>query len=170
MATHENPKLVEAYKVMAERMQALLKEKQDQISVPIIHALEKAREKAVALEELTREEAETISAYLMRDLHDAAEFIEKNGTDFRDWLLLETELIEDSILDLLPPLVDETRLALDDIARKALELGEWHTGEIVSPGILECKQCQHQLHITKTGHIPPCPHCHNSHFKRLNRE
>ena len=170
MTSQEHSKFIEAYKLMAERIQGMLKEKQEQIRPQIVHALEKAKEKAVALEELTRDEAEEIGAYLARDLHDAAEFIEKNGAEFRDWFQMEVELIEDRILDALPPIVDETRLALDALAERARSVGEWHTGEIVSPGVLECKQCQHQLHFTKTGHIPPCPNCHHSHFKRLTQE
>lgn len=170
MTSQENSRFIEAYKLMAERIQGMLKEKQEQIRPQIVHALEKAKEKAVALEELTREEAEEIAAYLARDLHDAAEFVEKNGAEFRDWFQMEVELIEDNILDALPPLVDETRIALDALAQQALKLGEWHTGEIVSPGVLECKHCQHQLHFTKTGHIPPCPTCNHTQFKRLTRE
>ena len=165
--TSNNQRLISAYKNMVEHLRQLMDKAQD-AKPEIQHALDKAREKTVELGELTKEEAEKISDYIMRDLHDAADFIEKNSAEFKDWISLEVDLIEDKLLDSLPPLIDETRLALDQLKRRAETMGEWHTGEIVAPGLFECVNCGKQLEMHTTGHMPPCAACKTTVFKRVS--
>lgn len=162
--------LVNAYKTMMERLRKTLDKAQQGVKPEFFHALDNVKEKAVELGELTREEAETISDYIVRDLHDAADFLEKNRAEFSDWINLEMDLIEDTILDSLPPLVDETRLALDQLKNRAESVGEWHTGEIVAPGQFVCKSCNKTVELQKTGHIPPCPACKGTKFRRQSTQ
>ena len=164
--SNSNQRLVNAYKNMVEQLRHIVDKAQD-AKPEVLHALENVKEKTIELGELTREEAEKISDYIIRDLHDAADFIDKNRSEFNDWISLEVDLIEDKILDLLPPLIDETRVALDQLKHRAETMGEWHTGEIVSPGIFECKNCGKTLEMHKTGHIPPCSGCKATVFKRI---
>jgi polyhydroxyalkanoate synthesis regulator phasin len=164
--SNSNQRLINAYKNMLEHLRVLMDKAQD-VKPEVLHALDTAKEKVVEVGELTREEAEKISDYIIRDLHDAADFIEENRAEFNDWISLETDLIEDKILDLLPPLIDETRLALDQLKHRAETMGEWHTGEIVSPGLFECKSCGKKLEMHKSGHIPPCSGCKATVFKRV---
>jgi len=161
-----NQRLTSAYKNMVEHLRQLM-EKAQGAKPEILKALDKAREKTVELGELTKEEAEKVSEYIMRDLHDAADFIEENSAEFKDWISLEVDLIEDKILDSLPPLIDETRLALDQFKQRAETMGEWHTGEIVAPGLFECVNCGKKLEMHSTGHIPPCAKCKTTVFKRV---
>ena len=162
--------LVNAYKKMVERLRKATEKAQHDVKPEVFNALETAKNKAVELGELTRDEAELISDYIVRDLHDAADFIEKNRAEFKDWINLEMDIIEDTILDSLPPLIDETRLALDQLKHRAETVGEWHTGEIVSPGQFVCKACGKTLELHKTGHIPPCPACKATKFRRLSTQ
>ncbi|MGD8571310.1 MAG: zinc ribbon-containing protein [Gammaproteobacteria bacterium] len=166
----KDKKLVDAHKTMVERVRKTMDEEKQETTPKVLHALENAKEKAIELGEVTREEAELVSDYIVRDLHDAADFIERNRAEFKDWLNLEMDIIEDTILDSLPPLVDETRLALDQLKHRADSVGEWHTGEIVSPGKFICKSCDKTLEIHKTGHIPPCPSCKGTKFRRQSTQ
>lgn len=165
--SNSNQRLVNAYKNMVEQLRHMVDKAQD-AKPEVLHALDNVKEKAVELGELTKEEAEKISDYIIRDLHDAAEFIEENRSEFNDWVSLEVDLIEDKILDWLPPIVDETRIALDQLKHRAETMGEWHTGEIVAPGVFECRSCGKKLEMHKTGHIPPCPGCKATVFKRVS--
>ncbi|PCI18096.1 MAG: hypothetical protein COB62_07115, partial [Piscirickettsiaceae bacterium] len=38
------------------------------------------------------------------------------------------------------------------------------------PGTLECIACKQTLNFKKTGHIPPCPKCHKTEFKRHSKK
>jgi len=166
----ENKTLIPAFDRMIERVKEVIGQTEQDLSPRIHYAFQQAREKAVELGELTKEEAERISDYLMRDLHNAAEFLERNELEFADWLHFEVDLIEESLLDSVPLLIDETRLALDQLSRDAELYGEWNTGEITLPGTLQCTACGKQAHFHKSGHIPPCSGCQATVFKRISRQ
>ncbi len=156
-------KLTQAYDRMLERTRATM----DKADKGVHDAVELAMERATELGELTREEAELVSIYVMRDLEDAAEFIGKSGNELRDWLRFDLDVVEEALLQIFSQMVDHTRAALDDLQRRANEVGEWHTGEIAGIGTLQCKSCGEMLHFHHTGHIPPCPKCHGTKYRRI---
>ena len=129
----------------------------------IEHALERLSEWG----ELTREEVDKIGDYLKRDVEDAANFMEINGKELKDWLRYDFYMIEGTLGETFSKMVDETRDALSNLEGEATRLGEWHTGEIVGLGTFECKSCGEVIHFHKPGHMPPCPKCHASKYRRL---
>jgi hypothetical protein len=42
----------------------------------------------------------------------------------------------------------------------------YRTGELTFGGRFECKACGSQMQLKKPGHLPPCPKCHKTAFKR----
>ncbi len=160
-------RMVVAYENMLERVDELL-EKAEESALPTLKkGLEHAREKAVELDELTREEAEKIASYVERDLHDAAGFLRKTGDEFRDWLKFDLELIENRLLGMFAKVADKTSLELGRFAEQARDASLYHTGEITGPGTLVCSECGKELHFHKTGHIPPCAGCRGTRFARV---
>jgi hypothetical protein len=160
-------RMVIAYEKMLERVDELL-EQAEKTTIPTLKkGLEHAREKAVELDELTREEAEKIASYVERDMHDAAGFLHKTGDEFRDWLRFDLELIENRLLDMFAKVADKTRLELGKFAEQARDASLYHTGEITGPGTLVCSECGKELHFHKTGHIPPCAGCRGTRFARM---
>lgn len=159
-------KLTVAYNLMLERARITMA----QAGKGLQHGVEAAMEKATELGELTREEAEQVSDYVMRDLHDAAEFISDSGSELRDWLRFDVEVVERSLAEMFSQMVDHTKMELDKLQQQANAIGEWHTGEIVSIGTLECKGCGEHLHFHHTGHIPPCPKCRGTTFRRISSD
>lgn len=154
------------YDSLLHKTRELMEETEKEFAPKVQYALDTAKEKLSALEELTVEETEKLADYLKRDLVDAAEF----GGELKDWLQFETALIEDRLLDAFSTMVDHTREELDRIRAEAIRFGEWHTGEITSIGTLQCKQCGELLHFHKSGHIPPCPKCQGTSYKRSAAE
>lgn len=157
-------KLTAAYDRMLERT----REAMSRADKGLHEAVDTAMERATELGELTREEAELIRIYIMRDLEDAAAFVSKSGNELRDWLRFDLEVVEDTLLQMFSQMVDHTRVALDELQRRAEAMGEWRTGEITGIGTLECKSCGETLHFHQTGHIPPCPKCHGTRFRRIS--
>ncbi|MFO8155278.1 MAG: zinc ribbon-containing protein, partial [Thiohalospira sp.] len=131
------------------------------------HAVERAREQAHELGELSREEAETIANYVRRDLHDAAIYMEESSEEMGDWLRFDLQQVEARLAENFLQVADRTRVELAQLAEQAQRIGEWHTGEITSIGTLRCMNCGEELHFTRTGRIPPCPKCTGSRFKRV---
>jgi NADH pyrophosphatase NudC (nudix superfamily) len=159
-------KLTSAYERMRGRAHQFLEENTQDIVPNIIDALESAKEQAIHLGELSKDEAELINTYLHRDLHDAGEYINQQRGELADWLRFDVSQIEKKIWDSLSLLVDKTTIELEQLKTRADQLGEWHTGEITGPGTLVCSSCGEEIHFHKTGHIPPCPKCHATTYKR----
>jgi predicted Zn-ribbon and HTH transcriptional regulator len=156
-------KLSEAYDMMLLRT----RETMDKAEKNVGEALEMAMQKASDLGELTREEADLLGIYVMRDLEDAAKFVDKSGQELRDWLRFDVNVVENTLLDIFSNMVDHTREALDQLQERANAIGEWHTGEVTGIGTLQCKSCGEEMHFHKTSHIPPCPKCHGTKFRRI---
>ncbi|MES9844303.1 MAG: zinc ribbon-containing protein [Candidatus Sedimenticola sp. PURPLELP] len=159
-------RMVDAYENMLERVDEMLASAEKNTLPMLRQSLKDAREKAVELGELTREESEKISGYLERDMKDAAHFLSDTGDDFREWFRFDMELIEGRMMDMFAKVADRTRLELDRFAEQARQASMYHTGEITGPGTLVCNQCGKELHFHKAGHIPPCPKCHATEYKR----
>ena len=166
MSNDNHEKLIKAYNTMLGRVREGLRDVEEQALPPIRELLAKARETASELGELTREEAEKVSDYLKRDLNEAGEFLLDNGRQLKDWLKFDLEFAELQLAELFASVADRTRIELDALAERARQVGIWHTGEITGIGILVCTECGEKLHFEKTGHIPPCPKCHGTTFKK----
>lgn len=156
-------KLIEAYHVMLDD----IKNFWDDSEPKLRETLDKAAEKASELGELSREEADRLAEYIRKDLEQAADFIEDNGKQLRDWVKFDLEFAETRFAELFADLADRTRLELEQLAERARQVGEWHTGEITHVGILYCQSCGEALHFEKPGHIPPCPKCKGTVFKKV---
>ncbi len=158
--------LVEAYDTMLKRVSDAIK-KAEQSAIPALKKnIEQARETAIEVGELTREEAEKIASYLERDMRDAADFLSETGREFKEWGKFDLELIEDRLLEMFANVADKTRLELEALAQRARRASMYHTGEITGPGTLVCTQCGKEIHFQKTGHIPPCAGCHGTEYRR----
>jgi len=155
-------KLVEAYNKLLHRVFDPLSDVGDKLKPTLTERLEQA----AALDELGKEEIDTISGYLRRDIEAAAQWMADNGAEFNDWLRFDIEQVETKALEAFSQLADQTTLELKQLEQQANTLGEWHTGEITGIGTLVCTECGEELHFHATGHIPPCPKCHGSVFKR----
>jgi rubrerythrin len=159
----------EAYELMLERtaegIEHLKKMEQD-VEPEVAHVLAEAKEKAVELGELTREEADKVAEYLDRDLKAAGSWLADTGEELKDWLGMETALIGDRLLTMFIRAADQTSIELQRLRERAAA-AEYTTGEIAGIGTLVCKSCGELLHFKKAGHIPPCPKCSATKFQRV---
>lgn len=163
-------RLVAAYESMLERVHEAADTAEKKTVPWLREALSNAREKAVELEELSREEAEKVARYVERDLHEAASFLADTGQEFRDWLSFDWRLVQNRMLDMFAGMADQTSQALHGFAEQARQSSQYHTGEVTAPGVLECTVCGEELHFEKTGRIPPCPKCSATTFQRKAAE
>ena len=164
--TDTTTRLTKAYNQMLETTKEIIDLSKREGAPAVLFALDEAKEKVAETMELTGEEIEKISDYVVRDLHDAAEYIAVGERELGDWLRIDALYIESSLLDMFSHMVDETALALNEIKLKADEIGVWNTGEITGIGTLACKDCGEILQFKTTGPIPHCPKCNHTEFKR----
>lgn len=161
--------LADAYYRMLGRLKTALEEAEHKTAPVVERAIERAQETATKLGELSREEAERVGGYLKRDLEDAARFLAETGSELGEWLKFDLNLVEKGLADLFRTSVDYARVELGQLAQRADALGEWHSGEVTGIGTLQCKSCGEKLHFHRIGHIPPCPKCHGTVFRRVSR-
>jgi len=162
----KNEKLVEAYHKLLEGLRTGWHATEKHALPPLKEGLETAKQKLSDWGEVTREELDDVGEYLKRDLEDAGEFLNESGKELADWLKRDLEFAEIKAAELFATMADATRTELNKLAERARQVGEWHTGEITGVGILQCKQCGEILHFEKPGHVPPCPKCHATVYKK----
>jgi len=162
----EKDRLNNAYHRLMEALKGIWEDTENRTIPPLKEGLELSKQKLSDLGELTREELDTVGGYLQRDLQDAAKFLEQSGKVVSDWIKRDLEFAEYKFTELFADLAETTRSRLDELAEQARQVGEWHTGEITGPGTLICKSCGEELHYEKAGHIPPCPKCRGTTYRR----
>jgi hypothetical protein len=163
MNEEQQKRQVRAYRRMMERVQQSLRPGHGALAA----ALESAKDKAVELNELTREEADRIAGYLHRDLVEAAEYLSDTGEELSRWLAFDLELLGERLQEYLQPLVDQTRVELERLAEQAQTVGEWHRGEVTVGGTFRCTKCSHTILLHGPAHLPACPACAGVLFERV---
>lgn len=158
------------YQALMEALKGIWEDAENRTVPPLKEGLELSKQRLSELGELTKEELDKVSGYLQRDLHDAAEFLQQNGKNLGDWLKRDLEFAEYKFAELFADLAETTRSKLDEFAERARKVGEWHTGEITGIGILQCQSCGEKLHFNTAGHVPPCPKCQGTVFRKLFTE
>jgi len=167
--THKlTEKLTQAYDNMMEHLHALYEQASGE-SNNMQHMIEEARDKIAETDNLSREEAEKVSAWLKRDLQNAGEYLKSEQHELADWLHMDIELIEWSLMDMFLHVADPTTLALMKFEAETKANSEYHTGQITGAGTLVCTECGEVLHFKKSGHIPPCPKCRHTVYTRKSR-
>ncbi len=160
-------KLIDAYNRMMDRVKTAIEEGEKGAAPRLHHAVEKAKEMATQLGELTREEAEKIGDYLKRDIEDAANYLAgPKGQEIADWLRFDIEQAENRMLDSFLSVADQTKVDLLRLEQEAAFANTYRTGEVTGIGTLACTECGKRYHFHKTGHIPPCAQCNNTVFTR----
>jgi hypothetical protein len=160
-------RLVSAYDTMLGRVSDTL-DRVEETGFPALRkSIDQARERAVELGELTREEADRVAAYLERDMKDAAQFLSHTGEELREWFRFDMRLIETKLFQMFANVADQTSVQLAELAERARRADLYHTGEITGLGTLACTACGKELHYSKPGHIPPCSGCKGTEFRRV---
>lgn len=153
-----------AYETFLDRVKDKL-EHIDEASIK--EALEHARETAIALGELTREEAQAMLSYVKRDLAHAADFLSETGEGIQRWLQMDITLLELSLFESFSRVADKTVLDMQKLNYR-LERGPvYRAGELVGLGSLQCDTCGAIIQYKKVSEIADCEACNGNAFSRL---
>jgi DNA-directed RNA polymerase subunit RPC12/RpoP len=159
-------KWLNAYDDMMVRVKTAIEEAEESTLPALQHFIHNARDTAVDVGELTREEAEKIAWFLQRDLQDAGRHLAETGHELGDWLRFDMHQIEDRLLEVLSLVADHTRLEMLKFEHDLEEGPAWNAGEVTGPGTLVCASCNEVIRFHATGYIPNCPNCGHTVFHR----
>jgi rubrerythrin len=141
-------------------------------------AIEIAKTKTSATDNLTEEEVAKVSGYVTRDIYWFYHYIStldsKRDTDevagkvddYAKWIKLGIDVVEDFAFDAFMDLADKTRLELAIIEEQAKNYHPYHSGEITGPGTFICEECGKEISFKSTSQIPECPSCQAKNFIR----
>jgi len=93
--TPTREKWLNAYNDMMMRVRTAIEEAEESTPPALKRFVHNARDLAVDLEELTRDEAEKIAMYLHRDIEDAGKHLAETGQELGDWLRFDIHQVEE---------------------------------------------------------------------------
>ena len=157
----ENAKL---YDKLAERTQELFRAGKDKSAEAIEAAVEKARKQLTEAGIFSSERGKAFKEYLLKDLARLREFSRELGEEAKT--RFEPVRLGSGALASLSSLLHSASETLQDWAKKTDQALSCKTGEVTSAGSLTCENCGKTMHLKKSGHIPPCPNCTGTHFKK----
>jgi len=127
-------------------------------------ALEKANEHLTTIGEFSAEQGEELKKYLARDLDQTIESAHQLGEEAK--VKLNPSRLSAGALASLVNVLELSTNALQKLTAKTKEQMTYSTGEVASAGTFTCQSCDQKLQLKATGHIPPCPKCHATHFTK----
>ncbi|WP_372988293.1 zinc ribbon-containing protein [Marinobacter sp.] len=166
---HLSGKALEAYDRMLERVQTRMKELQETSLETLDEEIQKAVEFEYELEEMTREEADLLGAYLERDLKHLMHFVDETGEGLKEWLQLDISLLEHQLADSLLSVADQTLVDTLELRQKLEndDAGHYISGEVATAGMFRCLNCSHMRCLTATSHLEPCEACGSHYYERV---
>lgn len=161
----EEKKWVQAYEKFAAQTREFFDESREKTVSSLENALESAREQLVKAGELTQDESRQVKAYLRRDLEQTASDLGEFGERARK--TANPAAIQAGFLDLTKSIAEGARGLFDRLAEWANTTATYHTGEVAAQGTFRCQNCEHEIHFSETGRIPPCAKCHGTQYRRV---
>ncbi len=157
-----------AYEKMLHRVKSASDHWQEKNGQQMAGYIRHAKEKAVALGEISEQEAEKIAHYLQRDINEAAKFMLNAQKLFKESLYFDWKVIEDRLYDACSQVADKTALELQRFKHQ-LKMHKviYRAGEVTGPGSFQCSKCGQNVHFDKVSEIFPCSRCQNKDFIRL---
>mgnify|MGYP003383394287 CR=1 FL=1 len=164
-ATHdENGRYEALYDRFAEHARELFDAGQEKTNEAMEKAMEGAREQFAAAGEFSAEQGEVFKRFMRRDLEQTAEDMRVLGQEAKE--RLSPARLGAGALSSMARLLEATGSALQNLSRKTEDALHFKTGEITTAGTLTCKQCGQTVQLKRSAHIPPCPRCRGTEFRK----
>ncbi len=160
----DKEKLAQKYDMLASKFNELYSVGKERGQESMSAALEKAKEQLTALGEFSAEQGEELKQYLARDLDHTISEAQKLGEAAKE--RLHPSRLGAGALSSLAAVMQLTGNALQSLSQKAAESLTYKTGEMTSAGTLTCQECGKEMKLKQTGHVPPCPKCSGTLFKK----
>lgn len=156
--------LEEKYDKFVERFQEIFQESREKTKEAMEKAMDKAREQLSQAGEFSSDQGKSFKRTLLKDLKETKSQMKMLGEDAKEFL--NPTRLGNGALFTLSSLLHKLGDGLDFLTEKTDKAITYKTGEITSAGSLTCVQCESKMNLKKTGHVPPCPKCRGTEFKK----
>ena len=157
----ENERLYDSF---ANRAQELFHASRDKSREAIEAAVEKARRQFTESGVFSSERGKAFKEYFLKDFDRLVEYSREIGEGAKE--KFEPGRLGTGALASLSSFLHLAGEAIQELAQKTDKALSCKTGEVTSAGSLTCENCGRTIRLKKTGHIPPCPECTGTHFKK----
>ncbi len=158
----KTPDDVNRFEALATRTREIFEASSDKSRKAFDAALDTAQHEMIAAGELSAKLGDKLRGYIERDLQGTRQELETALKKFGT----EAGHVGAGVLGLMQSLTREVGGLFADAASSMQNRLTYRTGEICGPGTLTCTACQKELTMRKTGHVPPCPACAATQFRR----
>ncbi|MBU1237989.1 MAG: zinc ribbon-containing protein [Gammaproteobacteria bacterium] len=152
------------YDQFSERVRELYEAGQEKGKEALDKAMEMAREQYSAAGKFSAEQGEAFKKYFRRDLEQAEQEMHTLGHEARE--RLNPSRLGAGALSSVARLLESAGTALLSLSQKAENALHFKTGEITTAGTLTCTKCGQTVQLKQTAHIPPCPRCNATEFRK----
>ncbi len=187
--TPEQQEELDAYQRLRQRVQQLLVEVKDSLDVDSFKSsIEKASAEIKEVGEHSLDTVSKVTESLKKDAASTAEVVKPKLAALEREAEGAFEALRERGGALWGELAEQAERAVEVGADKggsfladvARGIGEWsqnlgdkidtglvyHTGEVTHGGTFTCTACGGEVVLTHPGHIPPCPKCQQTAFRR----
>ncbi len=155
------PNEADQYDQLAARFRDLFEAGAEKSSEFAQAALEKARQQLTAAGAFSEEKGQRLKGFMERDFTQLAGSMRDEARE-----RLNPARLSAGALASISSLLHAASSVLSDVAGRAEKGLLCRSGEVTSAGTLTCISCRHDIHMKKTGRIPPCSKCHATEFKK----
>ncbi|MCL5668921.1 MAG: zinc ribbon-containing protein [Gammaproteobacteria bacterium] len=166
--TAQREKELDAYEKLRIEVKKILGQALDAVSADNIKsAVESATKRLKEAGEYTGETVSKVSAALKKDLASSYQAMKPQAQALGETAGGVLEVWRDKGGKLLAQAAKALGEWSSQFSNKLDALLVYHTGDITHGGEFACANCQHKVTVPKTGHLPPCPTCLKTEFRRV---
>lgn len=152
------------YDRFAERTREIFEASQEKGKEAVDKSIEMAREQFAAAGEFSAEQGEAFKNYMRRDLAQTEADMRILGQEAAE--RFHPARLGAGAFSSMARLLQATGTALQNLSQKAETALHFNTGEITAAGTLTCTNCGQTVQLKRSAHIPPCPSCHGTEFRK----
>jgi len=161
-----------AYERIIHRVEKTLGKAEEVTLEELKHGIDQAIEFEGDVEELTKQEASLLGAYLKRDLKNLNRFVGQTGKGLAEWLKFDMSLLESKLQSMLKQVADKTVIEQQQLEEELAEHDEevYMSAEYVLAGTFVCTNCDAEQEFTKPGFLMHCDQCGSEQFRRASND
>lgn len=152
------------YDRITERASELYVAGQEKSREAMEKAIDAARQQFAAASEISAEQSELFKQYMKRDLEQTEQDMRTLGQEAKEHL--HPARLGAGALSSLARMLDAAGSAIHSLSRKAEDALQYGTGDITTAGTLTCVKCGQTVQLKRTSHIPPCPSCSGTQYRK----
>lgn len=152
------------YDRWARQVQALYEAGRERGREGLEAAMAAAHRQFESAGEFTAERGNELRQFFERDIDQTVGHFRQLGQEASE--RLAPSRLEAGALSSLAAICQAAGSAFLSLSRRAESSLSYGTGEITTAGSLTCQGCGKVLRMRKTGHIPPCPGCSGTRFRK----